>query len=71
MARVQIKDRSCPNKGCRLFGQAGKGNIVLHGFVKLKHGPPRAHIKNTTLSERIASEQAIDATSLLDIIVPA
>ena len=43
MARVQIKDRCCPDKECRLFGQAGKGNIVRHGFVKLKHGRHRRY----------------------------
>ena len=43
MARVQIKDRCCQNKECRFFGQAGKGNIVLHGFVKLKHGRHRRY----------------------------
>ena len=43
MARVQIKDRCCPDKECCLFGQPGKGNIVLHGFVKLQRGRRRRY----------------------------
>ena len=43
MARVQIKDRCCPDKECCLFGQAGQCNIVLHGFVKLQRGRRRRY----------------------------
>ena len=35
MGRI-VADRPCPNAKCVMFGKTGKGNVVLHGFLKLK-----------------------------------
>ena len=31
-----VTDRPCPNAQCAMFDKIGKGNIVLHGFLKLQ-----------------------------------
>ena len=33
----------CPNPQCELHGKPGKGNIIRHSFVKLKHGRRRRY----------------------------
>ena len=38
MHRKPINDRFCPNTSCQLHGQFRRGNIVRHGFIRLKHG---------------------------------
>ncbi len=43
MARRGTTDRCCPNEECPHFGEQGKGNIVLHGFAKLKRGRRRRY----------------------------
>ena len=43
MARSLVKDRYCTNENCSLSGQCGKGNIVRHSFVQLKHGTRRRY----------------------------
>jgi transposase-like protein/IS1 family transposase len=38
-----VTDCACPNAQCAMFGKIGKGNIVLHGFLKLKRGRRRRY----------------------------
>ena len=41
-----VKDRACSDSQCAMFGKIGKigkGNIVLHGFLKLKRGRRRRY----------------------------
>ena len=38
MGGKPINDRFCPNPDCPRYGQSGKGDIVRHGFTKLKRG---------------------------------
>ena len=38
MLRKPINHRFCPNSDGSLHGQLGKGNVVRHGFAKLKRG---------------------------------
>ena len=33
-----VVNRPCPNAQCAMWGKADKGNIRLHGFLKLKRG---------------------------------
>ncbi len=35
-----VVNRPCLDPQWDLDGKAGKGNIVLHGFLKLRRGPP-------------------------------
>ena len=38
-----VTDRLCPNVECAMSGKTGKGNIVLHGLLKLKRGRHRRY----------------------------
>ncbi len=38
-----VVNRPCPNAQCVISGKAGKGNSVLHGFLKLKRGRRRRY----------------------------
>jgi len=38
-----VKGRACPNAQCAMWGEVGKGNIRLHGFLKLKRGRRRRY----------------------------
>ena len=37
------QQRSCPNTRCQMYGQSGKGNIILYGFFCLKRGKRRRY----------------------------
>ena len=38
-----VNDHVCPNPECPLHGQLGKGNVVRHGFIRLKPGRRRRY----------------------------
>jgi hypothetical protein len=38
-----VVNRPCPNAQCAMWGKVGKGNIRLHGFLKLKRGRRRRY----------------------------
>ena len=38
-----VKDRACPNPQCAMFGKIGRGNVTLHGFLRLKRGRRRRY----------------------------
>ena len=42
MGRTVTK-RACPNAQCAMWDKAGKGNVVLHGFLKLRRGRRRRY----------------------------
>lgn len=39
--KYNLKDESCPNPRCILYGKTGKGNIVSNGTIKTKQGERR------------------------------
>ena len=41
--RKPVTDRACSDSQCAMFGKIGKGNIILHGFLKLKRGRRRRY----------------------------
>ena len=43
MHRKPVNHRFCPNPECSLHGQLGKGNVVRHGFIRLKRGRRRRY----------------------------
>ena len=43
MPRKPINDRFCPNANCALDGQLCQGNIVRHGFIRLKRAKRRRY----------------------------
>ena len=43
MRRKPISHVFCPNPECPLHGRLGKGNIVRHGFIRLKRGRRRRY----------------------------
>ncbi len=35
--------QSCPNTKCQMYGQSGKGNVILYGFFRLKRAKRRRY----------------------------
>ena len=40
---MAVVNRSCPNAQGAMWGKVGRGNIRLHGFLKLKRGRRRRY----------------------------
>jgi len=43
MRHRPVNQRFCPNSGCPLHAQFGKGNIIRHSFIRLKRGRRRRY----------------------------
>jgi transposase-like protein/IS1 family transposase len=43
MRRKQVSDRECPNTGCEFYGMTSRGNIIRHGFSKVRWGRRRRY----------------------------
>jgi len=44
MPRKPVMDRACLNPDCVLHGQAGRGNIIRHSFIRLRRGRSRRYL---------------------------
>ena len=45
MPSTRVQQIRCPNKDCPVHGRLGKGNILRHGFFKLKQGARRRRFR--------------------------
>ena len=52
-----VTDRCCPHPDCPMHRRFGAGNIVRHGFFKLKRGPRRRRYRCTACGRTFASSQ--------------